>query len=471
MSKKQIKSKVKKLKFGTIVEYCREHFSKLSDSRRFPEYPIEDIIMSVFAMMFFQDPSMLQFQKRMKEEYNTHNLETLFGVKKIPSDGTIRNVLDTVDSNILQEVSFYIFSELEKSGKLKKFINLNKYYYIALDGTQYFTSYECHCDKCLTTKKKGKPIRYSHNAIQATLVSPDQNFVIPLLAEEIVNDPDSDKYDKQDSEHKAAKRLLKKLRKHLPKLKIIILGDDLYSHEPMIELLKKLDMSFILTAKSTSHKKLSEFLENKKSSFKSVTSNLTVNLSKKSKLKQLKKIGKTKKDLGEPEVKKRYYKQIQVSEYKYYNGDVPINAKNKTFVHYFELRTFDELTDETLFYSSWVTDLNISKNNVEKLVKGGRGRWDIENRQFLTTKKGGYELEHNYGHGSKNLSFNFYILNVLAFLVHQILHITSKDFNRFKEIGGTYSGMYTYMKSALMFFIFNSFDEIILRRLNAQNTS
>jgi len=102
---------------------------------------------------------------------------------------------------------------------------------------------------------------------------------------------------------------------------------------------------------------------------------------------------------------------------------------------------------------------------------GVRGRWNIENRQFLTTKKGGYELEHNYGHGSENLSFNFYILNVFAFLVHQILHITSDDFNKFKEIGGSYSGMYTYMKSALMFFVFNSFDEIILRRLNTQNTS
>ena len=471
MSKKRIKSKVEKLRFGAIIKKLREHFSTLSDSRRSPEYPIEDIVMSVFAMMFFQDPSMLQFQKRMKEEHNTHNLETLFGVKNIPSDGTIRNVLDTVDSDILQEVSFSIFSELQRSGKLKEFINLDKYYYIALDGTQYFTSYDCHCDKCLTTKKKGQAIRYSHNAIQATLVDPDQKFVIPLFAEEIVNDPDSDKYDKQDSEHKAAKRLLIKLRKYLPKLKIVVLGDDLYSHEPMIELLKELNMSFILTAKSTSHKELSSFLNGEKDFFTKVSDNKIVNISKKSKLKQLKLIGKSKKDLGKPEVKKRYYKQTQVSEYKYYNGDVPINSEYKTFVNYFELKTFDELTNETLFYSSWVTDLDISKNNIKKLVKGGRGRWDIENRQFLTTKKGGYNLEHNFGHGKVNLSFNFYILNVLAFLVHQILHITSDNFNKFKEIGGSYSGMYTYMKSALMFFIFNSFDEIILRRLNAQNTS
>ena len=468
MTQKRIKSKVQKLRFGAIIKEFREEFSKIEDSRRMPEYPIEDIIMSVFAMMFFQDPSLLQFQKRMKEERNINNLESLFGVKNIPSDGTIRNVLDKVDSDILQKVSFIIFSHLQRSGKLKEFINLDKSYLIALDATQFFTSNSCSCGKCLTVKKKGQAIRYYHNAIQATLIDPEQKFIIPLLAEEIVN---TDSTDKQDSEHKAAKRLLVKLRNKLPKLKIIILGDDLYSHEPMIELLKKLKMSFILTAKFTSHKEMREFLDSEKEFVKTVTSETTINISKKTRLKQLKKIGKTKEDLGEPEVKKRYYKQVEVSEYKYYNGDVPINANYKTFVNYFELKTYEDLTKGTLFFSSWVTDLDISKNNIKKLVKAGRGRWNIENRQFLTTKKGGYELEHNYGHGKENLSFNFYVLNVLAFLVHQILHITSEDFNKFKELIGSYSGMYDYMKSTLMLIVFKSFDEIILLKLNGNNTS
>jgi hypothetical protein len=224
-----------------------------------------------------------------------------------------------------------------------------------------------------------------------------------LFAEEIVNDPDSDKYDKQDSEHKAAKRLLKKLRKHLPKLKIIILGDDLYSHEPMIELLKELKMSFILTAKSTSHKELSGFIDSEKSFIETFSSKKIVNISKKNKLKQLKLIGQSEKDLGKPEVKKRYYQQTQVSEYKYYKA--PINSEYNTLVNYLELKTYDELTKETLFFSSWVTDLDISKNNIKKLVEGGRGRWEIE---------------------------------------------------------GSYITMYEAMKWSVRYFIFNSFDELIL---------
>jgi len=469
MKKKIIKSKVKKLKFSAIVEDLREDFSKLKDARKKPNYPIEDVVISVFAMMFFQDPSLLKFQERMLLKHNRTNLETIFGVKKIPCDNQIRNILDKVDSDVLQKISFKLLSHLQRSGKLKEFINLDKYYYVAIDGTQYFTSYKCHCNKCLTAQKKGQPIRYYHNVLQATLVDPEQKFVIPLMSEEIVNDNDekseeitSAKKLKQDSEHKAAERLLREVRKALPKLKIIILGDDLYSHEPMINLLKELDMSFILTAKSSSHKELSEFLKGEKSYIEKKTSRSTFNISKKIMLQRLKKIGKTKNDLKAPEVKKRYYKQVQVSEYRYYNGDAPINSKYKTFVNYFEIKTYDNLTKETLFYNSWVTDLDISKNNIKKLVKAGRARWNIENRQFLTTKKGGYNLEHNYGHGKENLSFNFYILNMLAFLVHQILHITSKDFNKFKEMEGSYLTMYEAIKWSLRYFIFETFDELIL---------
>ena len=124
MKKKIIKSKVKKLKFSAIVEDLREHFSKLKDARKKPNYPIEDVVISVFAMMFFQDPSLLKFQERMLLKHNRTNLETIFGVKKIPCDNQIRNILDKVDSDVLQKISFKLLSHLQRSGKLKEFINL-----------------------------------------------------------------------------------------------------------------------------------------------------------------------------------------------------------------------------------------------------------------------------------------------------------------------------------------------------------
>ena len=57
--------------------------------------------------------------------------------------------------------------------------------------------------------------------------------------------------------------------------------------------------------------------------------------------------------------------------------------------------------------------------NVFKIMRGGRARWKIENETFNTLKNQGYQFEHNFGHGKKNLSVIFALLMMLAFLVDQ----------------------------------------------------
>lgn len=52
-------------------------------------------------------------------------------------------------------------------------------------------------------------------------------------------------------------------------------------------------------------------------------------------------------------------------------------------------------------------------------MQGGRARWKIENETFNTLKNQGYNFEHNYGHGEKNLSVVFATLMMLAFFVDQ----------------------------------------------------
>jgi hypothetical protein len=81
--------------------------------------------------------------------------------------------------------------------------------------------------------------------------------------------------------------------------------------------------------------------------------------------------------------------------------------------------------------NSWVTDILIDENNVAQLVKGGRARWKVENEAFNTLKNQGYHIEHNFGHGQKNLSTIFFLLNLLAFFVHQILELTDLHYQKF----------------------------------------
>jgi hypothetical protein len=65
---------------------------------------------------------------------------------------------------------------------------------------------------------------------------------------------------------------------------------------------------------------------------------------------------------------------------------------------------------------------------VYELERAGWTRWKIENETFNTLKNQGYNLEHNYGHGNKNLCSVFGILMMLAFLVDQIQQACCKLF-------------------------------------------
>lgn len=88
------------------------------------------------------------------------------------------------------------------------------------------------------------------------------------------------------------------------------------------------------------------------------------------------------------------------------------------------------MKDKITYHNSWVTNIFVTQNNVEKFVCAGRTRWKIENETFNTLKNQGYHVEHNFGHGQENLSYNFFLLNVLAFFIHQILEHSDKLYQK-----------------------------------------
>lgn len=172
-----------------------------------------------------------------------------------------------------------------------------------------------------------------------------------------------------------------------------MVADSLHSKQPFIEEAKANRMSYILVAKPEDHKLLMEWINEQR---------------------QLKEVSGIKvKD-----------KKGRIHVYEWIN-EVPLNGnKNTNWVNYFEYWIIDTARDKVTYHNSWVTDIPVSKQNVRELVRGGRCRWKIENETFNTLKNHGYYIEHNYGHGEKHLSMNFFLLNLLAFFVHQIFELT-----------------------------------------------
>ena len=81
---------------------------KMKDERRKRNneeyYPLRDIIISAFSIFYFQNPSWLSFQRKMKIKQHKSNLSSMFNISKVPSNTYIKNILDNTSSNIFSDV-------------------------------------------------------------------------------------------------------------------------------------------------------------------------------------------------------------------------------------------------------------------------------------------------------------------------------------------------------------------------------
>ena len=107
-------------------------------------------------------------------------------------------------------------------------------------------------------------------------------------------------------------------------------------------------------------------------------------------------------------------------------NDVPLNASNVdgrvNFIEYWEMG------DAKVQHFSWVTNLRVSRRNAFHLMRGGRARWKMDNETFNTLKNQGDNFEHNYGHGTQNLSVVFATVMMLALVVDQAQHLRFAHF-------------------------------------------
>ena len=62
------------------------------------QYEYADAIKGAYGVFFFQHPSMLEYQERLKIKKQRSNIETILRVKKIPCNNQITRLLDDMDS-------------------------------------------------------------------------------------------------------------------------------------------------------------------------------------------------------------------------------------------------------------------------------------------------------------------------------------------------------------------------------------
>ena len=380
--------------------------------------------MAGLAVFAFKYPSLLQFDHALKENATLlANLKRLFTLTDLPSDTQMRTRLDELDPNILRPAFVKIFALLQRSKVLENFKFMGDRYLISLDGTGVFSSQKVHCPQCCEKHHRDGSVTYQHQILGAALVHPDQKVVF-TLAPEPIRKTDGSK--KNDCERNAAKRWVEDFRREHPHLNAVILADGLSSNEPFITLLKDNNLSFILVCKESDHAYLADWVKNLK-------------------------------EEGVVTLHRQDAKTGVDQHYAYYE-DVPLNDKKSNCK--VNVVRFQETVKGKTTQWMWVTDLALQRKNLPEFVKGARARWKIENETFNTLKNQGYEFEHNYGHGQKNLNFIFSQLMMLAFLMDQCLQKVNRFFHGALAKSGNKKVLWQSMLYTIKFFEVPNFETL-----------
>jgi hypothetical protein len=417
----------KHLSFSAMRKALSALFEEIDDPRQAGkvDYCLHDCLMSTLAMMFFQDPSVLAFQRRMQQHLQDSNLKAMFAVENIPTDSALRQALDEVPTPTLHPAFSMLLGRLQRGRQLDAYKLESGHYLIALDGSQYFSSQKIHCPHCLTCKGTKGATRYAHQILQAVMINPHLRQVLPLAPEPVAN---TDGTTKQDCEINAAKRIVANIRRTHPKLKIAITADGLYSKQPFIDVVKAAGMSFILVAKPSDHKVLLEWVNELDGLGQGAHLALT-----------------------DAKARRHVYRWV---------NRVPLNGRQHADpVNFFEY--WLQVGEKVTYHNSWVTDQTVSKDNVVELVRAGRARWKIENETFNTLKNQGYHLEHNFGHGRQHLSNTFFVLNLLAFTIHQILALCDRGYQHCRSTFSSRKEFWNNLRAAIRIMLFRDFEHLL----------
>lgn len=409
------------LHFDSLIQRVRQRLDSLPEQRRCPSFPLADTLLAGLALFSLKDASLLAFCGRALD----HNLRSVFGLRSIPSDTQMREILDDVHPDQLRPVFKDVLRQLQRGKVLEEYVFLDGCYLVALDGVEYFCSQKVHCDYCMTRTHKDGTISYYHQMLGAVLIHPDLSEVIPLAPEPIQM---QDGHAKNDCERNAARRWLKRFRKDHPHLPVLITEDALSSNAPHIRDLLDCRCHFILGVKEGDHKHLFEQFDQR----------------------------------VEAEQVETVHEEDTATgasrDWMFVNG-VCLNESNPEVL--VNLLVHVELDAEGKIHTwSWVTDLTLTAGKVKAVACGGRARWRIENETFNTLKNQGYHFEHNYGHGYKHLAVVFALLMMLAFLIDQVQQKCNPLFQKAREKKSSKSALWEAVRYLFASFEVESMAEI-----------
>lgn len=262
------------------------------------------------------------------------------------------------------------------------------HFLVVLDGTGQFYFRRRHCQHCLRRTIDGKT-QYYHHVLEAKLVTPD-GLAFSIGSEFIENA--APHAPKQDCELKAFARLAPRLKKDFPQLRLCLCLDGLYANGTVLSICQQNRWKYFITFQEGSMPAVWKEYQ-------------------------------TLLDLCPANRKRHTTQQGAAQRFAWVEGlDYVDDQRRRQRFNAFQCQ--QQAGQDTRRFV-WLTNFTIRPENVVALGnRGGRCRWTIENQGFNIQKNGGFNLEHAYGTGDRQIK-NYYMLLQIAHMILQLIECGS----------------------------------------------
>ena len=373
-------------------------------SQSYTTYPGVVLLMTRILSSVFYISSMRKTSEEFNSDTVIENIWELCGkeqtVMELPYWETINRYLEKPDHNSLQEKVHGLRRRLISSRTFENARIRGKYWQVIIDGTGLYSTRAETDEKCpYRIHNKGTEKEYRENycyALEAKLVL--HPGVLVSIMTEFIENVDMPETGKQDCERKACWRLMERLKKEFPRLRVCLNADSLYACGRFFTECRKKHWHYILRFKEGGIPTAGE---------------------------EYRSLQKIQQNGWEEGCEEAVYRYDYVTGIDYKGNRINLAAYGETRKRKIQKGMGKGTTKQEKKEFWFITNLPVSRKNVKSVIERGRMRWKIENEGVNTQKNHGYHLEHRY---SKNYHAykNHYYLIQIGHMIAQIMEVYEK---------------------------------------------
>ena len=383
-----------------------KYIDEIKEPRKSCEYSMRYLIVSEMLMLLSEGKSQRFTETAYKDTKYLENISKIIEekIEKVPDAEIYTDVFSRIENEEIEKFHNKINYRMLRNKVYEEEKVLGKYNTL-LDGSRFQKAHYEISPEWLSQTKDGKTTWYLA-ILEMKLAA--KNMAISLMHEMIRNEDKkteeeneedvkkkSEERIKQDCEINASKRLLERFRKEYPRLPVRIIADSLYPSKELIEICDRLKLEYIFV------------LQDKK--IPTITREF-LNL------------------VSMPEGNREIMETDKKIKLTMWVNDIDYKGKKENIIRQI---TKDKKTGQESVWM-WMTNREITKKNVYKIIYCAKTRDYIENQGFREQKvTSGIDLEHVYSKNVKAIKVIYTIIQI----THLILQIMEHsdicgDFNK-----------------------------------------